>query len=177
MSLPELIQMEKTIARFSGWSDPEMETSYIWFNAPLEIGGFVEAGLVLHGGCYAAVPDRNVVFELRGQVPGAAKAKAVMRAEWRSLTGGHRNPRRRDVATSGQRVGDTHIHPFDLNWSATQGRLRKGNLRQALPFDKEFQSFESFRDAVGNHFGISNIGVVLPPPWVYDLYAEDRTHG
>lgn len=177
MPLPELICGGKTLARFPGWSDPEPETDYVWFHAPIEIGGFVEAGLILHGGCYATIPNRNVVFELRAQVPGAVKRKAVMRAEWRSLTGGHSSPRRKGLDTSGKRVGETHLHPFDLNWSASKGRLKGGNLRQALPFDEEFQSFESFRNAVGIHFGISNISIVTPPPWVYDLYSEDRTHG
>lgn len=177
MPLPDLISQEKSLSRFPGWSDPEAETDYIWFNATVEIGGFVEAGLILHGGCYASIPNRNVVFELRGHVPGAHKKKAVMRAEWRSLTGGHSSPRRPGVATSGKRVGETHFHPFDLNWSAAKGRLKGGNLRQALPFEEEFQSFESFRNAVGIRFGISNIDIVPPPPWVYDLYAEDRTHG
>ena len=177
MPLPDLMKLAKELARFPGWSDPEPETNYVWFDAPVEIGGFVEAGLVLHGGCYADVPNRNVVFELRAQVPGALKKKAVMRAEWRSLTGGHSCPRRKGIPSSGKRVGDTHWHPFDLNWSETEGRMKKGNLRQALAFEQEFQSFESFRDSVGFHFGIRNIAIVSAPPWVYDLYAEDRTHG
>lgn len=177
MPLDQFMQMEKSLARFPGWSDPEPETDYIWFNAPVEVGGFVEAGLQLHGGTISTIPNQHVVFELQAYVPGYSKRKAVMRAEWRSLTGGHTSPRRSGVATSGERVGDTHLHPFDLNWSATERRMRRGNLRQAIAFGQEFQSFESFRDGVGIHFGISNIDIVLPPPWVYDLYAEDRTHG
>lgn len=169
--------MEKALARFPGWSEPEPETDYIWFNAPVEIGGFVEAGLQLHGGTISTIPNRHVVFELQAFVPGYSKRKAVMRAEWRSLTGGHTSPRRSGVDTAGERVGDTHLHPFDLNWSATEGRMRRGNLRQAVCFEQDFQSFESFRDGIGIRFGISNIDIVAPPPWVYDLYAEDRTHG
>jgi hypothetical protein len=37
--LQSLAQDEKTISYFPGWSEPEDETDYIWFDAPIEIGG------------------------------------------------------------------------------------------------------------------------------------------
>jgi hypothetical protein len=177
MPLPELVAAEKLLSRFPGWSAPEPETGFIWFDAPIEIEGVTEAGLILHGGAYANLRDRHVVFELKGYIPGSSKRKALIRSEWRSIRGGHSNPRKSNLASAGQRVGDTHTHPFELNWSQTEQRLRKGNLRQAVNIDEELQSFETFRSYVGNHFGISNIGIVDRPPWVYDLFQGNDGHG
>ena len=146
MVLPELVAIDKQLSRFPGWSDPEPETSFVWFDAPIEIEGFTEAGLILHGGAYANYRDRHVVFELKGYAPGSARRKALMRSEWRSLTGGHSNPRRGDVASAGKRVGETHYHPFNLNWSETESRLRRGNLRQAL---KATSNNHDFRLSLG----------------------------
>lgn len=65
MPFPELAAVMKAIAQFPGWSEPEPETGYCWFNAPLMIAGVIEQGLVLHGGFIKHVPDANVFFELR----------------------------------------------------------------------------------------------------------------
>jgi hypothetical protein len=166
---PTFVESVKTIAAFPGWSDPEPDTGYAWFNAPLEIDGVVQARLVLHGGCYIPYPDCNVVLELRLlKVPGR-RGVPLMRVEWKSLTGGHTNPPRGDSRWSGRRVSDTHIHPFDLNWSAAQQRMRYGNIRMATEIDQKLQSFEDVRAYAGNRFKINNIDLVELPNWEYTL--------
>jgi hypothetical protein len=55
--------------------------------------------------------------------------------------------------------------------------MRRGNLRQAVDIDEELQTFEAFRDHVGNLFRISNIDIVPRPPWVYDLFLENERNG
>lgn len=167
MLLPDLMALPKMIVSFGGWSEPD-ETDYVWFNAPVDVAGITD--LLLHGGCYRHLPDRHVVFELRGFTPlSPTKRKALERFEWRSLRGGHSSPRRKGVEGSGRRVGDTHVHPFELNWVEAEARMRSGNLRQAAPVDEELQSFESVRSYVGNRLKINNIDVVSMPPWAYEF--------
>ncbi len=169
MGFPELIACDKALALFPGWSAPEAETGYIWFDAPIEIGGVVERGIVLHGGCYSHVPDQHVVFELRASIPGVKRRVPLHRIEWRSLTGGHTNRRRKGVPSSGKRVGDTHAHAFELNWLRHEQRMRKGNLPQAEDIEEELQSFESLRSYAGKCLRINNIDIVSIPPWEYSL--------
>ena len=56
MPFPDIMRADKSLAQFPGWSEPEAGTGYCWFNAPLMIGGVVEQGLVLRGGCYKHLP-------------------------------------------------------------------------------------------------------------------------
>jgi hypothetical protein len=164
-----LAEADKRLAAFPGWSEPEGETGYMWFDAPLDIGGVTEPGFVLHGGCLRYQPECNVTLEIRlGRRPGRG-CVPLMRVCWRSLRGGHTNPRRSGVAYSGVRVGSTHFHPFDLNWLPDRGRMRTGNLPFAVPIDPDFDLFTQYRDFVGNHFRINNIDVVTAPPWEYRL--------
>jgi hypothetical protein len=70
---------------------------------------------------------------------------------------------------SGVRIGNTHFHTFELNWSPESGRMRRGGLRQAMEINQEPQSFTELRDFVGNRFKINNMNVVIEPPWEYRL--------
>ena len=47
-----LLLPDKRLSVFEGWSQPEPDTWYSWFNAPIEIDGITSRpGFVLHGGC------------------------------------------------------------------------------------------------------------------------------
>jgi hypothetical protein len=168
-TLQALAETEKTLAVFPGWSATEPEADYLWFDAPLDIGGVTEAGFVLHGGCLRFHPDRHVTLEVRVSKRPGRGCMPLMRACWRSLKGGHSNPRRNGVKFSGVRVGSTHFHPFDLNWRPDRQRLRTGNLPFAEPIEEDFQSFTQFREYAGKRFRINNIGLVSIPGWEYVL--------
>lgn len=170
MPLEAMYSAPKALAQFSGWSASEPETGYCWFDAPLEIGGVVEAGLVLRGGCYKHLHEQHVTFELAVTKPGILRRIPLARIEWRSIRGGHRNKRRGDSPWRGRRVGPTHHHSFELNWLAGERRMRRGNLPLACDVEEEMPSFESLRTYVGKLFRISNIGIVPMPPWEYDLF-------
>lgn len=170
MPLEAFYNSPKAIARFPGWSRPEPETGYMWFDAPLEIGGVVEAGLVLRGGAMAQLRDQNVTFELAVTKPGILKRIPLARVEWRSIRGGHSNKRRGKSEWRGKRVGATHLHAFELNWLPEQRRMRGTNLPIARPIEEDLQSFESLRSYIGNLFRISNIGIVSVPAWEYGLF-------
>lgn len=93
----------------------------------------------------------------------------LMRACWRSLKGGHSNPRRPGVRNSGLRVPATHLHPFDSNWQDDKQRMRGGNLPFADPIEEELESFTAFREYAGKRFNINNIDIVPLPEWEYRL--------
>ena len=161
----------KDISFFPGWSKPEAETLYLWFDAPLEIDGITETGLVLHGGCIADRPDCHVTFEVRiNRASSGVRCLPLARLDWKSLTDGHSNPRRTGNALSGARVRPTHFHDFDLNWDATRHRMQSGNLRFARDVDPIPADFEALLTIAEILLKINNIGVVTRPPWVYDLF-------
>lgn len=167
--LPVLAGVEKKISAFPGWSNPDEGTGFIWFDAPLEIGGVTERGFVLHGGSYYDKPDCHVVLELRiSRTPGRS-CRPLVRVEWRSLTGGHTNPRRKGAAWSGQRVGATHCHPFELNWNSEAKRMLFRKLRVACDIADDLKTFNDLRNFAGKVFRISNMDIVKEPPWEYIL--------
>jgi hypothetical protein len=169
VAIPDLYNADKLIASWPGWSAPEPETGYIWFDAPLEIGGVVEAGFTLHGGAYSTHPDRHITFELKIGRPGIRRKIPIARIDWKSLSGGHSNKRGPPLPWAGKRVGECHVHSFELNWLETEGRMRT-DLSQAEPMPQEIQSFESVRAYAGNLFRINNIDLVAQPPWEYRLF-------
>lgn len=170
MTLPALASSIKAIAQFPGWSEPEPETGFCWFHAPLIVAGVVEQGFILHGGYLKRVPEANVSFELRVSRPGGKRKMALARVDWRAVRGGHTNPKRSGSPVSGCRVGNSHHHSFALNWLPQENRLRSGNLPMAEDIDQGIQTFESLRAEVGNLFRINNIEIVTPPKWEYDLF-------
>lgn len=176
-SLREIYLAEKTIGRFPGWSSPEGETGYLWFDAPIEIGGVAETGLVLHGGCYERHPERNVTLELRISKAPGRNVTPVERLDWRSLQGGHSNPRKPRSEWSGVRVGDTHLHEFSLNWSEAIKNVRGGRLATAREISEDLQTFEMVRDYFGKSANIINMQLVERPPWVYDLFYGGHIDG
>lgn len=162
--------LPKELATAPTWSEPEPETDYVWFDVPIIVNGFVESGIVFHGGCYRAHVDRHVTFELRS-INGRRKTP-LQRIDWRSVSGGHRNKVRDGSPVSGKRLGDTHIHAFELNYSQAEDRMRGTNLHMADNIAEEIQSFESLRDFAGRAFFITNIHVVSTPPWAYNLFQD-----
>jgi len=170
-ALKALTERNKSISYFPGWSEPEPESSYTWFNAPLDVAGVTEAGLVLHGGCLANAPDCNVSFEIAVIGMGGHRRISLARLCWRSLRGGHTNPRTHGPEVlRGLRVGPTHYHSFTANWIAAERRMRGRNLPFAEDVNEVLETFEAARDLAGALLRISNIGVVMRPEWEYDLF-------
>lgn len=173
---PALVAPIKSIAAFSGWSTPEADTDYSWFNAPLEIDGVVEPGLVLHGGCYADQPDRHVSLELRiTRLPGR-RQRPLERIDWRSLNGGHTNQRRSNCPKgfAGKRVSNSHVHAFEMNWDPEAERMKDDDLPYADDIAEELESFEQLLRYAAKRFRINNINLVLTPPWAHTLRLGDR---
>ncbi len=168
VDFPSLFACQKSIAFFPGWLPPEPETDWVSFSAPLEIDGVVEAGFQLHGGCFKNFPDVNVSFELVMARSATTKRVVIERFDWRSLRGGHSNKRRR-LAGIPSRTQRTHLHRFDLNYQPSRDRMISG-----LPFADNvacsLETFDSVKEFLRNRFNISNMHVVTPPEWVYDLF-------
>lgn len=173
----EIFEAPKEIGRFPGWSRPEEETDYVWFDAPLEIGGVAETGLVLHGGCYAHRPDVHVTMELRFSSRPGRRCIPLERLDWRSLVGGHSNKRRRCTRLAGPRVSETHLHDFYMHWSDDSLQMVETGLPCAREIDEELSSFADIAAFVGNRLRINNIEVVEEPPWVYDMFSGAMSNG
>lgn len=176
MPLSALANEGKLIARFPGWQRSGPERVALWFNADLEIGGVVEAGFTLHGEARIDLPDQNVGLELVYQIPGSKRRFSIARLDWRSIKGGHSNNRRPEGMGLKRRVGPTHFHRFELNYVASAGRMRAGDLPYAEEIAAELQGFESARFYAGKLLGISNIDLVTPPPWEYVLALNGGRH-
>lgn len=166
---PQLADSPKTIASFSGWCSPHEETGYCWFDTPLEIEDVVVPGLVLHGGCYFHRPDCHVTLELRIAKHAGRRCRPLARVDWRSLNGPHSNDRRWGPPWGGKQVPDTHIHPFELNWSSDRQRMKSSNLPIACPIEPPPNDFNKLREFAGKQFRISNIELVSAPDWEYHL--------
>lgn len=172
-SIKQLFLSEKRIGAFPGWTRVERETRYVWFDAHLAIDGITETGLLLHGGCYANRPEANVTFELRlARTPGR-NSLPIERLDWRSLEGGHSNPRRPRSEWSGKRVSNTHLHDFWLNWSETEQRMRSGGLSTAREVEIPLECYTDILTYIGQRLRISDISIVSEPPWLYDLFTPD----
>ncbi|WP_158287914.1 hypothetical protein [Falsiroseomonas bella] len=164
-----LAAAEKRIPIEPTWSPPDADTEYCWIDAPLEIGGSVEPGLILHVGFLRYRPDCNVTFEVRVSTNLARRRIPLMRIDWKALSGGHTNQPRHGTEWAGRRVGDTHNHAFVLNWHETQARMKRHNLPVAMPIAESLQDFSALRTYVGREFKISNIDTVPVPGWEYKL--------
>ena len=77
------------------------------------------------------------------------KRKTLKRFRMEIRHWGHSSTRRKGVKGSGRRVGETHLHPFEANWVAAEGRVTSGNLRKAEAAPEGLQTFESVRAFVG----------------------------
>ena len=173
VTIKDVYEAEKSISYFPGWLGPEQETSYVWFDAPIDIGGVTETGLVIHGGCYADRPECHVTLELRYQRKPGRRCRPLERLDWRSLEGGHSNPRKPPSKWAGQRVSDTHLHDFALNWSETEQRMRMGNLPTAREIKTNLNDFQGLRCYMGKRLRIKNMDIVECPPWEYSLFTQD----
>jgi hypothetical protein len=142
----------------------------MWFNAPLEVDGVIEANFTLHGESRMDLQDQNIGLEIQFQLPGRRQRFSLARLDWRSIKGGHTNPRRPGKALSGRRVSETHYHDFWLNYEADKGRMAKGDLPFARDIIDKLQTFEELRSQAGVFFNINNIELVNRPPWAYDLF-------
>lgn len=176
MSLDRLALSDKSIPLSRVYWDPEDgdELGFCRFQVALEISGVTEAGLVLSGGACEGIPDRNVCFEVCALGHQGRRRIPLMRAEWRSVRGGHTNQRRNKCCGpwARKRVPETHIHTFEGNWIAEKEQMRRGDLPCAEGIPEELQTFEEFRAYVGTAFKINNIDVVSLPLWRYDLFAR-----
>jgi hypothetical protein len=81
MAFRELFEAQKTLVSFPGWSEPEGEARVSWFDAPLDVGGVIEAGFILHGECRRDLPDQNVGFDLQVRLPGQKRKLSLARLD------------------------------------------------------------------------------------------------
>ena len=170
MSLRQLFETDKAMVSFAGWSEPDPESSVVWFNSPLSVDGVIETNLFLHGEARADLPDQNVGLEVQFQIPGHRRRFSLARLDWLSIRGGHSNPIRTGRLLSGKRVPATHFHNFELNFNEEKGRMLKGDLPFAEEIPEQLQTFENALQTAGKLLKINKIELVKRPDWRYDLF-------
>ena len=166
MLLRKILDTWKSISHEVKWTVPDA-TDYCRFYAPLEIDGILEAGLVLKGGSYSALPDRHVSFELAIRNLRTGRDTSLSRVDWRDLKGGHSN-KRRSCRGLISRTAATHFHEFDLNYIAGEDRMKR-QLPCARNIRENLDTFDELRDFVGTHFRIKNMNGIPLPNWEYRL--------
>lgn len=168
MSFDTLFNAPKMISRAPVWTRSNPENAVLWFDTEIEIDGVTEANFTLHGECRIDMIDQNVGLELVYRTANGYRRHSLARIDWRSIRGGHSNPRRRGWPRPIARAPDTHYHSFELNWLSGT-KMRPGDLPIADKISEELQAFESLRSFAGILFRISNIDIVPRPPWEYKL--------
>lgn len=172
MPLRKLVIAEKRIPIRVEWTSPERD-GYVRFLVPLEIDGIVDAGLTLSGGAYHPYRDQHVSLELAILDHNGSRRIRLARIDWKSLRKGHSNNARKCAGPwGGERVPETHLHSFDLNYIEAEGRMKAGKLPCAEPIPEPLQTFKELRRFCGTCFKINNIDIVPPPDWEYDLFDE-----
>jgi len=166
VTFQDIATSEKVIPHFPGWSKPERESEHSYFEAPLDIGGVTEPGIILAGNCSLAHPDKHVTFEIYARKLPAKRRVPLMRVDWRRISGGHSNVRDRPAGLP-SRVSDTHHHSFALNFNPNTGRMRRGNLPLAEECGETLEDFEALCVYVGRAFRIKNMNIVSRPDWEY----------
>lgn len=167
----DIATSEKSVPYFPGWSEPDRESGYSYFEAPLDIGGVTEPGVVLKGTCSVMHPDKQVSFEIYARKLPARLRVPLMRVDWRPLSGGHSNKKRPRPAGLPARVSDIHHHSFALNFNEESGKLVRGNLPFADECGETLADFEALCAYVGRAFRINNMNIVPRPDWRYDLLS------
>src|SRR5258708_441458 len=135
--LPGINAADKVLSGRPHWEMPDS----VWFclTGSLEIDGATLPGLELRGGACQSLPDRAVRFQLQFQPP-RGPCIPMARAEWRPMNV-HINKAVGPSELQMLRIHETHIHSFDLNWLADEGRMRIGNLPVAKTIRPDLQSF------------------------------------
>jgi len=164
----------KRIATPPEWGRPDKRDGYIGFSAPLELDGITLPDLYLKGGASVDHPHRHVTLELKVRHATRRREIALVRIDWKSLKGGHSNKRGLPATWEGasvpSRVENTHLHPFELNWTGSVRRMLKGNLPVAVPIREELQTFADLCGFAEIRFRINNMSLVSEPNWAYSLF-------
>jgi hypothetical protein len=161
LDLPGLYAAQKVLSGKPKWE--QSDSVWFCFTGSLEIDGVTIPGLELRGGACQSLPDRAARFQLQYQPP-RGPCTHLTRAEWRPMSV-HTNKAVGPPELQMMRISETHIHEFEHNWLAEEGRMRVGSLPVARPVRPDLQSFEDFLVFVGKEFRISEIEKVERPSW------------
>ena len=159
-----LVEEEKQIIGFAGWSDPDPSDRAISFLVPLDVGGVTVEGLYLRARTNEQSLDRDVLFQLELAPSGSRTRIPLIRAEWRPRAPQHKNPDQSIISGS-------HLHPFAANWLEQEQRMRAGNLPYAVEIPPDINDFPKLLDFTGKKFRISNMASVPVPPWTMTLFS------
>jgi hypothetical protein len=165
--LEQIFRAQKRFPSRPSWKARDSE----WFQltSPLDIAGVTVEGLRFTASAMQRRPEESVSFQLEFTPPRRqARGGPFDRIEWRSIQP-HWNKQTGPREHWNRQITGTHRHPFQVNWDANQGGVRRGDLPIALEIRPE-PSFEDILVFVGKEFRISNIDWLSRPDWEATLF-------
>ena len=165
-TLGDLVQADKRLAEVTEWS---LVGRRLELKLPLEIEGLIYEQFFFRASALEHLPDQLVTYQLEYHgVDIAGGTGPLCRLEWRPK-GVHNNRGRGPDELKFTDQRGSHFHSFSDNWDPEAGALLKDNLPIARPLEPEPETFEESLLLAGALFRVSNIGLIKPPEWSWEL--------
>ncbi len=161
VDLQEYFEAEKLLSRHPAWI-PSNRNS-LRLSVPLDIDGVTIAGLDFCAYAMTELPEEEVVLQLQYKPP-KGKSFPFCRIEWKPLAE-HSNNGKGPPELKLLKFRATHIHPFDINYDPSSGKMRSQNISIARSYEKEPQTWKELLDLAEKEFRITNMDWVPLPPW------------
>ncbi len=159
--LKEYFEAEKLLSRHPTWI-PAARNS-LKSVTPLDIDGVTVQGLEFCAYAMVEFPEEEVVFQLQYQPP-KIKSFPFCRIEWKPLSD-HCNNGKGHPDVKFLKFRATHIHPFEMNYDASNGKMRYHNIDIGIPCEKGTETWKELLALAQKEFRISNMDWVPLPPW------------
>ena len=159
-----LVESWKDLPPAIKWSEPDPLDGQMSFLEPLSIGGVTVGTFSLKGTCNVGRPDCDVMFQLETGIHGQRTRLPLARIDWRPLSGGHKQPKKKEGGKREIILG-SHYHCLHDNWIESEQRMREGNLPLGQALESDPSDFAELLDMVRIRFRINNITSLGTPKW------------
>lgn len=157
-----LVDSWKDFPDTAEWQSPD-QNGKMSLVVPLSINEVTIGGFSLRGICYRDRIDRDVMFQLEFGIPSERHKVPLTRIEWRPTSGSHKNPA--TLKKRGNIIVGSHLHTFQDNWLANEGRMRANNLPFAEVLKPDPTSVEDFYILAMKKLKIFGLDRLPVPPW------------
>jgi hypothetical protein len=161
LDLKTIFDAQKTLAIRASWV--ERDSLGLDLVCPLEMDGVVVEGLQFRACAHKRLPDERVRIQLEYH-PATEPGGPLARIEWRPIST-HNNKARGPKEWQNRLISGCHYHRFDLNFEYAEIQVRRGNLPIAVPLNDSPANFRDLIEFVKKEFRISNLELVVEPPW------------
>lgn len=111
------------------------------------------------------MPDRALTAQIEYHPEhGPRKGGPICRIEWRPVKTHNNKGVGPEELRFLPQIG-SHHHPFELNWTHSETRVRRGELPIAVPINDDPATYRQALAFVGNEFRIKGVENLSAPPW------------